>query len=398
MSVTQNIFDNSEFFEGYKKIRDNPLSANEIEEKPALFSLSPDLKGKAVLDLGCGYGENCNEFAQMGAERVLGVDISEKMLNVASVEYPDLTFVRGDMNDLGFITDKYDVVFSSLAVHYIEDFKKFTKQVYDLLGNVGYFIFSQEHPLTTAPVKGVSWSRNEKGEVTHYNLSDYTVSGERHVRWIVDDVKKYHRTFSEIINALLSAGFEIEKCVETLPPEEVLELDESCRKDLHKPNFLVIKAKKSVDEESTENVVLTNMCMVYDDNERAVFIRRTDPDWFGYALPGGHVEKHESLTDACIREIYEETGLTISDLKMCGVKNWIRDNGTRYIVYLYKTNTFSGELRSSEEGKAEWVELKDVFDLPLAEGMDDTMVMFTDDKYTEQFFCKENGKWVENLK
>lgn len=80
MNKLQNIYDNQDFFDGYKKLRDNPYSANNLEEKPALFYLAPDLQGKAVLDLGCGYGENCAEFKALGATIVLGVDISEKML------------------------------------------------------------------------------------------------------------------------------------------------------------------------------------------------------------------------------------------------------------------------------------------------------------------------------
>ena len=92
MSKSQNIFDNQEFFDGYKRIRSNKYSANNLEEKPALFSLAPDLAGKAVLDLGCGYGENCAEFKERGASRVLGIDISEKMLEVATAEHPDIDF------------------------------------------------------------------------------------------------------------------------------------------------------------------------------------------------------------------------------------------------------------------------------------------------------------------
>ncbi len=80
MTHTQNLYDDQAFFEGYKKLRDNLYSANNLEEKPALFSLAPDLHGKRVLDLGCGYGENCKAFCDLGASYVLGVDLSEKML------------------------------------------------------------------------------------------------------------------------------------------------------------------------------------------------------------------------------------------------------------------------------------------------------------------------------
>ncbi len=248
MNKAQNIYDNQEFFDGYKKLRDNQYSANNLEEKPALFSLAPDLQGKSVLDLGCGYGENCAEFKSLGATTVLGVDISEKMLAVATAEHSDIEFIRADMSDLSFLKGKYDVVFSSLALHYIEDFGTLAKNIYSLLNAGGYFIFSQEHPLTTAPIAGASWSRDSEGNVLHYNLTDYARSGRRSTMWIVDGVEKYHRTFSEIVNALVEAGFTIEKMLEPIPTKETIERDKSWEKDLHKPNFLLIKAKKPLSD------------------------------------------------------------------------------------------------------------------------------------------------------
>ncbi len=244
MSKSQSMYDNPDFFDGYKKLRDNRYSANNLEEKPALFSLAPDLHGKAVLDLGCGYGENCAEFKALGAAAVLGVDISTKMLAVATAEHPDLEFICADMSDLSFLNRKFDVVFSSLALHYIEDFGTFVKDVFGLLNTGGYFIFSQEHPLTTAPIGGASWTRDGEGHVLHYNLTDYARSGKRSTRWIVDGVEKYHRTFSEIVNALVDAGFTIEKMLEPIPTQETIERDKSWEKDLHKPNFLLIQATK----------------------------------------------------------------------------------------------------------------------------------------------------------
>jgi len=148
MSKSQNIYDNQTFFDGYKKLRENPYSANNLEEKPALFSLAPDLTGKAVLDLGCGYGENCAEFKRFGAAKVTGVDISEKMLSIAKSENADIEFIHADMSDLSFVKGKYDVIFS------------FAISVFQLLNHDGYFIFSQEHPLTTAPIAGASWTKD----------------------------------------------------------------------------------------------------------------------------------------------------------------------------------------------------------------------------------------------
>lgn len=242
----QNIYDNQTFFDGYKKLRENPSAANIIVEKPALFSLLPNLKGKSIMDLGCGYGENCKEFSRLGAIKVLGIDISEKMLQVANQENKcaNVNFMKISMNDLSAINKKYDVVVSSLAVHYIENLDRLLSSVYDLLTDDGYFIFSQEHPLTTALLKENYWSRDSEGNILHYNLTDYSLLGERKTKWIVEDVIKYHRTFSSIFNSLIKAGFTIEKVLEPLPDEKTLEQYPSYKKYYHKPDYLLIKAKR----------------------------------------------------------------------------------------------------------------------------------------------------------
>jgi len=242
----QNIYDNQTFFDGYKKLRGNPSSANTIVEKPALFSLCPDFSGKAVLDLGCGYGENCTEISRLGATNVVGIDISKKMLEIAEHENmcENVRFLQLSMNNLDELNQQFDIVLSSLAVHYIEDFDSLLHSIYGLLSNNGVFIFSQEHPLTTALKKGNYWSRDEDGNILHYNLTDYSSMGERRTTWIVDDVLKYHRSISYIMNALMNAGFMIERVLEPLPGEEVMNQYPAYRKYYHKPDFLLIKVRK----------------------------------------------------------------------------------------------------------------------------------------------------------
>lgn len=242
----QNIYDNQVFFDGYRKLRDNPFSANNMVEKPALFSLCPGFKGKAILDLGCGYGENCRECSRQGAEKVVGIDISGKMLEIAESENDcdNVSFLKMSMNGLWACEGMYDIVLSSLAVHYIENFDSLLSRIYDLLNENGLFIFSQEHPLTTAVKNGSSWSRDENGSITHYNLTDYSDLGERNTTWFVDHVIKYHRSFSAIMNGLTTAGFVIEKVLEPLPDKAVIEQFPAYKRYWHKPDFLLIRARK----------------------------------------------------------------------------------------------------------------------------------------------------------
>lgn len=242
----QNIYDNAIFYEGYKKIRDNNINANNLFEIPALFSMMPDLKNKRVLDLGCGFGEHCKRFVENGASKVVGIDISEKMLKVAKEENSDakITYINMAMEDLDQMKEQFDVVVSSLAFHYVEDFSGVVKSIYHILSDNGTFIFSQENPLCTCHTGGNRWTKDENGKKLYLNLANYGVEGERESVWFVDNVKKYHRTFSTIVNTLIETGFSIEKMIEPLPSGEILEKYPEYNDLFHKPDFLLIKMRK----------------------------------------------------------------------------------------------------------------------------------------------------------
>lgn len=148
----------------------------------------------------------------------------------------------------------------------------------------------------------------------------------------------------------------------------------------------------------TENTLFANMCMVYDGEGNVLVQNRLNPDWPGIVFPGGHVEAGESFYDAAVREVFEETGLTVSELQMCGIKDWFRDDGTRYVVLLYKTDKFEGELTSSDEGEVMWIPLAKLQDTETPESMKTMLKVFLEDNLSEQFFYKDDGKWIEVLK
>lgn len=137
--------------------------------------------------------------------------------------------------------------------------------------------------------------------------------------------------------------------------------------------------------------------MVYDGDKVVAQIRKKN--WAGIAFPGGHVEHGESFTDSVIREVYEETGLKIESPILCGIDNWMCDDGSRYVILLYKTNKFTGELRSSDEGEVFWTTLKNFKTLELSKTMLDMLdVFFNDDLSEFCWYLDENNEWKFTLK
>ena len=137
--------------------------------------------------------------------------------------------------------------------------------------------------------------------------------------------------------------------------------------------------------------------MIYDGD--CILVQdRKNPDWLGITFPGGHVEAGESFVSSVIREVKEETGLDISNVKLCGIKQWTqRDGEYRYIVFFYKTNTYSGELKSSSEGNVFWIKKNQLKDYTLANGFEEMFKVFDNDDLSENYYWFENNQWkVEN--
>ena len=245
--MNRNIFDDQTFFENYRALRETDVNYNDQLEQPAMRRLLPDLTGKTVLDLGCGFGHNCAEFVRRGASVVIGLDLSRRMLEEAerTCSDPKITYLQRDMTDLCGLS-RVDLIYSSLAFHYVQDFECFARDLYDHLNPGGWLLFSQEHPLVTATLGGRQhYNRDESGKETAFTFSDYGRPGRREVFWFVEGVEKFHRRFSDIVNALCRAGFLPDEICEPLPEETADQrLPGIVRRETIKPTFLIVRAKK----------------------------------------------------------------------------------------------------------------------------------------------------------
>ncbi|QSX06100.1 8-oxo-dGTP diphosphatase [Sedimentibacter sp. zth1] len=139
-----------------------------------------------------------------------------------------------------------------------------------------------------------------------------------------------------------------------------------------------------------EQAVFTNMCMIYDDKGNILVQDRLDKNWPGITFPGGHVENGESFVESTIREVREETGLSISNLQLCGMKQWQTGEDARYVVLFFKTNCFEGELQSSEEGKVFWIKANEINNYNLANDFDKMFEIFINEKISEFYYYKNN--------
>ena len=248
MKKQQNIYDDAQFFAAYMALRENENSYNVLLDEPTINSLLPDLTGKIVLDMGCGFGDNCRKYIAKGAKAVVGIDLSENM--IAEAKKNDLggkiRFFVMPMQQIQQLEMKFDVIVSSLAIHYVQGYAGLMQTVASCLREGGTLVFSQEHPIATAPKTSVFYSYDEAGKAAYFHLQDYGHSGLRVRGWFADaeDVHSYHRTVSDVINGVIAAGLTITKVVEPLPTAEAMQKNEGLYKEFIKPSFLAIQAVK----------------------------------------------------------------------------------------------------------------------------------------------------------
>lgn len=228
--------------------KNSGINANDVIEIPIFRKLLPDLTDKSILDLGCGYGENDAYFIKKGAKYVMGIDISEHMISIANNNYKkdDIDYKVMAMEDISKIDKKFDIVVSSLAFHYIKDYDKLVSDIYNLLNDNGYLIFSMEHPLSNCIIYDNDLSNKHVtiGKKKYILIADYNREGMRIHHWNNCDVIKYHRTIATIINVIANAGFKVEEINECMPNDEMISKNIKYANQYDYPYFLFVKVKK----------------------------------------------------------------------------------------------------------------------------------------------------------
>ena len=143
----------------------------------------------------------------------------------------------------------------------------------------------------------------------------------------------------------------------------------------------------------TEQTIFTVLCMVSDGNGNILVEDRLDPSWPGICFPGGHVEPGEAFTEAAIRETREETGLTMEDPQLCGVKQFQTADNARYVVFFYKATRYHGTLQSSSEGEVFWVSKEDLPKYRLVSDFMEMVKVFETPELNEFFYYPDGEKW-----
>ncbi|CAM4178852.1 class I SAM-dependent methyltransferase [Paenibacillus alkaliterrae] len=244
--MKQNKYDDSGFFENYSQMPRSIGGLNAAGEWSALRALLPDLCNKKVLDLGCGFGWHCRYVREQQARSVVGVDLSENMLERARAMTNDseIEYRRLAIEDIDFAAEEFDVAISSLALHYVERFDIICEKVHHFLVPGGTFVLSVEHPVFTA-LAAQDWHYGPQGEKLHWPVDDYHYEGSRQTRFLDNDVIKYHRTVATHVNALIESGFRITKLSELQPTQEMLINNSGMRDEIRRPMFLLIAAVKN---------------------------------------------------------------------------------------------------------------------------------------------------------
>lgn len=240
----QNIYDDPDFLAGYATLDRQVRGLDGAAEWPALQALLPEIAGRRVVDLGCGFGWFSRWADQLGAASVLGVDLSTKMLERAKADTPssNVEYRRADLDSLVLDDASCDLVFSSLTLHYVHDLDRLLEAIARSITPGGTMVFSVEHPIYSAPTTH-AFETSRKGDRI-WPLDNYLVEGERVINWFVGGVRKQHRTVATYVNALIDTGFVIDRLVKWGPSDEAVAADPERVEDRHRPWFLLIRASR----------------------------------------------------------------------------------------------------------------------------------------------------------
>ncbi len=238
-----------------ERMRSGKNLAHTFLEKPAMYQQLPNLKGKSVLCIGCGTGEECAHLQSRGAKKVIGIDISKGLIDYAKTSYPNLAFHVMDMEQLDFPEQTFDFVYSSLTMHYIDNWLDTLRGIHRILKQHGTFLFSTHHPMTWgAEVTRMSESESRVLGYEKHTSGEYTVFGDYFNARKVDDVwfnefhvSYYHRPLSAIIKDIRDSGFVISDILEPKPLASVIEENSNFYAIYGKiPLFMIFELTKPV--------------------------------------------------------------------------------------------------------------------------------------------------------
>lgn len=244
--MKQNIYDDPNFFNKYSQMPRSVEGLTAAGEWDELRSMLPDLQDKRVLDLGCGFGWHCRYAREQQARSVVGIDLSENMLARAkqTTVDPAIEYRQLAIEDIDFPEGEFDVVLSSLALHYVEQFDKVVQKVHHCLVPGGTFVLSVEHPVFTA-LATQDWHYDSQGQRMHWPVDNYQDEGLRQANFLENDVLKYHRTVATYMNALIDSGFTITRISEPKPSAKMLDEIPEMQDETRRPIFLIIAAVKN---------------------------------------------------------------------------------------------------------------------------------------------------------
>jgi len=242
--MTEAIYDDPTFFAGYAMLPRSVSGLAGAPEWPALRALLPPLPGRAIVDLGCGYGWFCRFAAEAGAASVLGLDASERMLARARADTTDpaIIYAQADLETVDLGTARFDLAYSSLAFHYVDGVAALLDRIHRALRPGGALVFSVEHPIYSAP-SAPGWSTDAAGRRI-WPLDSYMIEGPREVTWLGAQVRKYHRLLSTTLNALHGAGFALDHVEEWQPSAAQIVASPALAAERDRPMFLLVAAHR----------------------------------------------------------------------------------------------------------------------------------------------------------